>query len=107
MGKLETACLNVRGLQDENKRKRIFQRFCNSKFDIILLKERHSTDEDVVLLKKDWIGCTSFHRSVAPKVEKQYFARNPKTLVEFENSDKAGRIISVTVETQKNKFYMW
>ena len=52
MGKLETACLNVRGLQDENKRKRIFQRFSNSKFDIILLKERHSTDEDVVLLKK-------------------------------------------------------
>ena len=49
MGKLETACLNVRGLQDENKRKRIFQRFSNSKFDIILLKERHSTDEDVVL----------------------------------------------------------
>ena len=31
--------------QLNNKRKRIFQTFCNSKFDIILLQETHTTDE--------------------------------------------------------------
>ena len=69
MSKLEIASLNVRGLQDHNKRKRIFQTFRNLKFDIILLQETHSTDEDVVLWKKDWIGRAFFHRSIAPKAE--------------------------------------
>ena len=52
MSKVEIASLNVRGLQDNNKRKRIFQTFCNWKIDITLPWETHSTDEDVILWKK-------------------------------------------------------
>ena len=60
MSKLEIASLNVRGLQDNNKRKRIFQTFRNSKFDIILLQETYSTDEDFVLWKKRVDGSRLF-----------------------------------------------
>ena len=105
MSKLEIASLNVRGLQDNNKRKRIFQTFRNSKFDIILLQETHSTDEDVVLWKKDWIGRAFFSSLNSTKSGVAILCKESKNFkVEFENSDKAGRIISVTVETQKNKF---
>ena len=105
MSKLEIASLNVRGLQDNNKRKRIFQTFRNSKFDIILLQETHSTDEDVILWKKDWIGRAFFSSLNSTKSGVAILCKESKNFkVEFENSDKAGRIISVTVETQKNKF---
>ena len=60
MSKLEIASINVQGLQDNKKRKRIFQTFRNSKFDIILLQETHSTDEDIIDWKKDWIGTAFF-----------------------------------------------
>ena len=50
MSKLEIASLNVRGLQDNNKRKRIFQTFRNLKFDIILLRKR------IVLMKTLFFG---------------------------------------------------
>ena len=69
MSKLEIASLNIRGFQDNNKRKRILQTLSYSKFDIILLQETHSTDEDVDLWKKDWIGCAFFHQSTAQKTE--------------------------------------
>ena len=52
MSKVEIASLNVRGLQDNNKRKRIFQTFCNWKIDIILPCETHSTDEETLFFGK-------------------------------------------------------
>ena len=105
MSKLKIASLNVRGLQDNNKRIRIFQSLRNSKFDIILLHETHSADEDVVLWKKDWTGRAFFSSLNSTKSGVAILCKDSKNFkVELENSDKAGRIISVTVETQKNKF---
>ena len=105
MSTLEIASLNVRGLQEYNKRKRIFQTFRNSKFDIILLQETHSIDEDVVLWKRDWIGRAFFSSLNSTKSGVAILCKESKNFkAEFENSDKAGRIISVTIETQKNKF---
>ena len=69
MSKLEIALLNIRGVQDNNKRKRNFETLRNSKFDIILLQETLSTDEDVVLWKKDWTGRAFSSSLKAPKME--------------------------------------
>ena len=100
MSKLDIASLNVRGLQDNNKRKRIFQTFRNSKFDIILLQETHSTDEDIVLWKNNWMGPAFFSSFNRTKSGVGILCKESKNFkVEFENSDKGGRIISVTVET--------
>ena len=105
MSTSEIASPNVRGLQDNNKRKRNFQTFRNSKFDIILLQETHSIDEDVVLWKRDWIGRAFFSSLNSTKSGVAILCKESKNFkAEFENSDKAGRIISVTIETQKNKF---
>ena len=106
MSKLEIASLIVRGLQDNNKRKIIFQTLRNSKFDIILLQETHSPDEDVVLWKRDWIGRAFFSLLNSTKTGVAILCKESQNFkAEFENSDKAGRIIiSVNIETQKNKF---
>ena len=104
MSKLDIASLNIRGLQDNNKRKRIFQTICNSKFDAILLQETHSTDEDVVLWKKHWTGPAFFSLLNSTKGRAAIVCKESKNFkVEFENSDETGRIILVTVEMQKNK----
>ena len=104
MSKEEIASLNYRGLQDNKKRKRIFQTFCNSKFDIILLQETHSTDETVIHWKKDWTGRGIFPSLNSTKSRVAILCKESKNFtVEFEKSDKAGQIISVTVETHTQK----
>ena len=45
MENLQIVSLNIRGLQNKNKRNRIFQYFKMKKFDVILLQERYSTLE--------------------------------------------------------------
>ena len=90
--------------QLNNKRKRIFQTFCSSKFDIILLQETHTTDEqcfgEKTLDRTNFFSLlNSTKRGVAILCKE---SQNFK--VEFENYDKAGRILWVTVETQKSKF---
>ena len=105
MSKEEIASLNYCGLQENKKRKRIFQTFCNSKFDIILLQETHSTDETVIHWKKDWTGRGIFPSLNSTKSRVAILCKEPKNFtVEFEKSDKAGQIISVTVETHTKKF---
>ena len=107
MSKLEIASLNAQGLQDNNKRKIIFQTFCNSKFDIILLQETHSTDEDVILWTKDWRDHASLSSLNSTKSGVAILCKESENFkVEFGNSGKAGCIILVTVETQKNKFQL-
>ena len=104
MSKLEIASINVQGLQDNKKRKRIFQTFRNSKFDIILLQETHSTDEDIIDWKKDWIGTAFFSSLNSTKSRVPILCKEFKNFkVKFEKSDQAGHIISVTVETPKYK----
>ena len=104
MLKLEIASLNVRGLQDNNKIKRIFQTLYNSKFDNILLQETLSTDKDSVIWKRDWAGLAFFSSLNYTKSGVAILCKESKNFkVEVENSDKAGRIISVTAEMQRNK----
>ena len=46
MENLQIVSLNITGLQNKNKRNRIFQYFKMKKFDVILLQETYSTLED-------------------------------------------------------------
>ena len=54
MENLQIVLLNVRGLQNRNKRNRIFQYFKTKIFDIILLQETYSTLQDENEWKKEW-----------------------------------------------------
>ena len=51
MSKLEIVSRNVADVQYNNKRKRISHAVCNSKDDIILPQETHSTVEEVIFWK--------------------------------------------------------
>ena len=55
-------------------------------------------------MEKNWTGRALFSSLNSTKSGVAILCKDSKTFkVEFENSDKAGRIISITVETQKNK----
>ena len=60
MENLQIVSLNVRGLQNKNKRNRIFQHFNVKKYEIILLQETHSTQQDGNEWKKEWEGPAFF-----------------------------------------------
>ena len=95
MSRLEIASLHIHCVQDNNKRKKIFQNFDNSKCDIILLLKH------IVLIKTLLSGKKTIQVGV------EILCKESKSFkAEFQNSDKAGHIISVTVETQKNEFQL-
>ena len=60
MENLNLVSLNVRGLQNTNKRNRIFQYFKIKKYDVVLLQETYSTLEDENKWKKEWEGPAFF-----------------------------------------------
>ena len=53
MENLQIASLNVKGLQNKNKRNRISQYFKSKKYHIILLQETYSTPQDENIWKKE------------------------------------------------------
>ena len=54
MENLNVVSLNLRGLQNTNKRNKIFQYFKIKKYDVILLQETYSTQEGENKWKKEW-----------------------------------------------------
>ena len=57
---LSCASLNVRGIRDANKRKKLFLYLRQFKHDIIILQETHSVESDEELWRKQWGGQTLF-----------------------------------------------
>ena len=53
MENLQIVSFNVRGLQNKNKRNRIFPYFKTKKYDVILLKETYSTQQHEHQWKKE------------------------------------------------------
>ena len=60
MENLQIVSFNVRGLQNKNKRNRIFPYFKTKKYDVILLKETFSTQQHEHQWKKEWEGSAFF-----------------------------------------------
>ena len=52
--------LNVRGLRDSIKRRKLFLWLRRKQFDIILLQETHSTKNDEILWGNEWGGKVIF-----------------------------------------------
>ena len=53
---LNLISLNVRGIRDEIKRKKIFQFYNEKRCDVLCLQETHSTKEDEIEWKLEWGG---------------------------------------------------
>ena len=54
MDNISIASLNVRGLREEKKRKKIYQHFRNLKLSVVCIQETHSSKSDIELWSKQW-----------------------------------------------------
>ena len=68
MENLQIVSLNIRGLQNKNKRNRMFQYFKTKKIDIILLQETYSTVQDENEWKTEKEGPVFFFFSQQPQM---------------------------------------
>ena len=102
MENLQIVSLNVRGLQNKNKRIRIFQYFKTKKYDVILLQETHSTQRDENKWKKEWEGPAFFSSLNNLKCGVAILCNNNqnKFKITYEHCDKAGRLITIKIETE-------
>ena len=102
MENLNVVSLNVRGLQNTNKRNRIFQYFKIKKYDVILLQETYSTPEDKNKWKKEWKGPAFFSSLSNHKYGVAILCTNNKNKLKatYASSCKAGNHISIDIETE-------
>ena len=96
MADLKLCCLNVRGLNNHIKRKRLFQECWKSKYNVIMLQETYITSATAHLWQNEWGGRLYFN-------EGDSNARGVCTLVKNNLSitsqvdfvDREGRILGV------------
>ena len=102
MEDLNVVSLNFRGLQNKNKRNRIFQYFKIKKYDVILLQETYSTPEDKSKWKKEWERPAFFSSLNNHKCGVAILCTNNKNKLKATcaNSYKAGSHISIDIETE-------
>ena len=102
MENLQIVSLNARGLQNKNKRNRIFQYFQTKKFDVILLQETYSTPENEKEWKKEWEGPAFFSSLSNHKYGVAILCTKNKNKLKatYGNSCNAGRHVSIKIETE-------
>ena len=106
MENLQIASLNIRGLQNKNKRNRIFQYFKSKKYDIILLQQTYSTPQDENIWKKEWEAPAFFSSLNNHKCGVAILCTNnqKKLKASYENSHKPGRHLSIKIEMESSSF---
>ena len=106
MENLQIASLNVRGLQNKNKRNRIFQYFKSQKYDVILLQETYSTAQDESEGKKKWQGTAFFSSLNNHKCGVAILCTHDQKRLKafYENGHKAGRHLSIKIEMESSSF---
>ena len=90
---------NVRGLQDNNKRRGIFHTFQLSKFQIFLLQETHSDAQCEQQWKNEWGGEIYFsHGTTNSRGVCVLFKNNFSRIIHRTYADNRGRFIIVDIE---------
>ena len=104
MDKYHFNSLNVRGLQNSDKRRQLFKTLHDKKSDIVFLQETHSTAENQNIWQNEWGGrifcshCSSSARGVMI-----LFSKNCNLKVIAVKSDTDGRIISTLINMDNNQ----
>ena len=104
--KLSVLTLNVRGLNNSIKRRKLFHWFENIKADIILLQETFCTSKTANIMKSNWKGamfnsCTDSNHSRGVAV---LFKENLDIKILDTHSSPDGRNLLVNFEFQNNIF---
>lgn len=98
MAALKVTSHNVKGLQNEKKRRKLFNHYHEHKFDIILLQETHSIPENEVFWKAEWGGNIFFsHGSSNSRGVAILLDRKLNGTISDIATDNDGRIITVSI----------
>ena len=99
--------LNVRGINNSEKRKAIFRWIKQQKSDIIFLQETYSNFEDESIWQKDW-GSTCYftHGSKHRCGLMIMFDERLDVKIETIETDPMGRYIFMKTQIQDNQLYL-
>ena len=100
MASLKVASANVNGLQNPSKRRRVFNHFKTSIYDIVFLQETHVTSHDIIPWTAEW--CDSCYWNPGPTSSscgvgilfKNKSSTTPITI----SKDECGRILAITIQ---------
>ena len=104
-GKCDVLTLNVRGLRNRVKRRSIFCFLKDQNCDVYFLQETYSEQKDEIIWRGEWGGDIFFsHGSLHSRGV--CILMNPALNYTFENihKDQTGRIISIDLYFNENKF---
>ena len=106
--KLKVGSLNVRGINDQNKRRHIFDFLKNSKLSVICLQETKTSTLDDEIIRKEWHNNRILINSVCS-------GGHSGTMILFNSMhinvldtiyDEEGRIMIVDIEIYKDRFHL-
>ena len=99
--------LNIRGLNDAQKRHSVFQSFINSKHNIFCIQETHCNVTDIDQWKSEWPGESHWNRG-SRKARGVTILIHPKFECETSNLDMDfnGRIISLQIKSEQKTFQL-
>ena len=93
---IKIASFNTRGLQDAVKRRKVFKKFRESHYDVVMLQETHCTDKDAIFWKREWGGEVLFsHGTSASRGVATLFRRGLDLSVVQNIADTDGRYVIV------------
>ena len=105
MDKVKIVSLNVRGIQDEKKRKELFNFLRNQKANIILLQETHLKPSDVLMCDRQW-GNKGVYNHGSTNSRGVAIFTNPRISMNIQlvYKDSEGRVIIVEVTIEGKTF---
>uniref|UniRef100_A0A3Q3B087 exodeoxyribonuclease III n=1 Tax=Kryptolebias marmoratus TaxID=37003 RepID=A0A3Q3B087_KRYMA len=106
-GLLNCISLNVRGINNPIKRKKVLTFFKKQNTDIAFIQETHLTDVEHLKLRRDWVGqvfyssFSSKSRGVALLINK-----NLRFRLNYMEKDRAGRLILIDCVINTNRIIL-
>ena len=93
--KVSFCSLNVRGLNQARKRRKLFRWFHNYKFDVIFLQETYSTQNVEAIWKSQWGGSIIYSHGRNHSTERCAIFFTPKldVCIGSSEADKNGRYL--------------
>ena len=102
---LSIATVNVRGLAQDVKRRKMFHYFHCKEIDIVMLQETHSCKSKSKIWKSEWGGCAYFsHGDTNARDVAILIRKNVEVKVIREHKDKEGRILILEIVSNNMNF---
>ena len=93
--------LNVRGMRSRKDRKKLFMFLSNLDYDVYMLQETHSAEQDIELWQKEWSGKSFYSHGATNSRGVAILFKSKDVECEIKYTDRDGRIIIIECEIKK------